>query len=100
MSAVSSRLVDLLEAAPDVSTVDAMNPSSPFGSLSDLSERELLTELVLIEDQIRERLPADETWPREPGAEAELLALFLRERAVSRHLHAERAAMSSATRYA
>lgn len=90
--------VDVFDPVLDPHVVDVMNLSPTVAPLSDLSERELLTELVVIEEQIRERLPSDGMWRGEPSTETELLALFLRERAVSRHLHAERAA--TAPRYA
>lgn len=109
MSALSSHLVldpvdvidgvDVPEPATDASRVDAMNHANPYGPLHDLSERELIAELVLIEEQIRERAPSDDRWRGEPGAEMELLELFLRERAVRRHLHAERAVTSAALRH-
>lgn len=88
------------DPATDASSVHAMTTKGSESPLTDLSERELLAELVLIEEQIRQRAPSDDAWPREPGVEPELLALFLRERAVRRHLHAERASMSLAKRYA
>ncbi len=65
--------------------------SDSLDALSDLSRRELLTELVLIEERIREQLPRYESGLIDRECEPELLALFVRERAVTRHLNAERA---------
>lgn len=74
-----------------IHSVPPLAVREPIYKLSDFSERELLVELTRIEERIREHLPADETWPHDPTCDPELLALFLRERAVSRQLHAERA---------
>lgn len=66
------------------------NPDS-LDALRGLSRRELLTELALIEERIRAQLPMYESGTGDGECEPELLALFLRERAVTRHLNAERA---------
>lgn len=58
--------------------------------LSTLSERELLTELAATEDRVRVGLAVREGGDSDTRQERTLLHLLLRERAISRQLHAVR----------